>query len=109
MVLDEARMQRHEVFLAKNVAVDPAQSALLFSNPSHSCDIRNHKGNLYQVTYQSLHIKDDLVFELEGFVPQNDLQFTVAFPLSYPERDKVPRRCSTTEDQRTAGWRRYER
>jgi HEPN domain-containing protein len=84
MVLDEARMQQHEVFLAKNVAVDPARSALLFSNPSHSYEIRNHKGNLYQVPYQSLHIKDDLVFEVEGFVPQNDLQFTVAFPPIVP-------------------------
>jgi HEPN domain-containing protein len=84
MVLEEARMRKHEAFLAKNVALDPAQSALLFSNPSHSIDIRNHKGNLYQVVYQSLYIKDDLVFEVEGFVPQNDLQFTVAFPPIVP-------------------------
>jgi HEPN domain-containing protein len=84
MVLDEARERQHQIFLAKNVAVDPALADSLFSSPSHSYDIRNHKGNLYQVIYQSLHIQDDLVFEVEGFMPLNDQQFVVAFPPIVP-------------------------
>ena len=80
MVLEEAKLKHDERFLLKNVAVDPSQTAALFSTPSHSCDIRNHRGNLYQVLYQSLRVADDLVFEVEGFTPQSETQFRVAYP-----------------------------
>jgi HEPN domain-containing protein len=80
MVLDEAKHKHDERFLRKNVALDPAQSAALFSERSYSYDFRIYKGTLYQVSYQSLRVADDFVFEVEGFTSQSDTQFMVAYP-----------------------------
>jgi len=78
MVLDEAKLAHDQRILVRNVAVDPSQIPALFSQPSQSCDLRNHRGAIFEVFYQTLSVADDLIFELDGFVPQNDSQFRLA-------------------------------
>jgi HEPN domain-containing protein len=93
MVLDEAKLTQNQSFLMRNVAVDPSQVGELFSQPSRSYEMRGHKGLLYQVHYESLTVKDDPLFEPEGFKPQNDVQFQVAY---MPMRDLLKPPIGTT-------------
>jgi len=79
MVLDEAVFKKDDSFLAKNIAVDSSGASALFSMPSFSYDIRIHNGNLFQVAYSTQSVADDGRFDVEGFAPQNDRQFKVAY------------------------------
>jgi HEPN domain-containing protein len=82
MVLDEAKQKNDVRYLDRNVAVDPAKaSALLFSGPSRCYDLRNHQGSIMEALYTSASVKDDLVFNAPGMVP--DLKNPKSFNLAY--------------------------
>ena len=77
-VLAEAALTKDQRILHKNVATDTSQAEELFSKPSHSYDVRRLNGITIEVFYQSLHITDDLSFEVEGFAPRSDRQFALS-------------------------------
>ena len=79
MVLERALREKNMRFIANNVALNPLQAADLFLKPSHCHDLRNNKGIVMEAMYVAYELTDDLVFEVEGFLPVSDTQFKLGY------------------------------
>jgi HEPN domain-containing protein len=79
LVLERAILEKDERILRDNVALKASLTSALFSNPSHSYDLRMHKGILRETEYTTATVEDGQDYEVEGFAVVNDLQFTVAY------------------------------
>jgi HEPN domain-containing protein len=80
LLIMERAMQNNEAsILIKNISLDPSLGPQLFSNPSHSYDLRRHKGQIYETNYVTKMVIDGSNFEIEGFAVVSDSQFEVAY------------------------------
>jgi HEPN domain-containing protein len=79
LILERATQNNDASVLIKNVVLDPSLGPQLFSNPSHSYDLRRHKGQIYETNYVTEMVSDGPDYEIEGFAVVSDNQFEVAY------------------------------
>ena len=80
LILERAMQDKDPSILTNNVALDPSLGSGLFSSPSHSYDLRRHRGQIYETNYITVAVGDGPDYEMEGFSVVSDNQFKVAYP-----------------------------